>query len=420
MSACFCEKIWSFFCLLLLSSLPPAMAQSVSLDVYLLIAQQNSPLLHEYRNNVRSLSLDSQLIRARYLPQINFTSTNYYPVTGKNFGYDEAITNGGQFSSLVGASKTFVGAENRNTQFRTISLGADSLRNATSISEQDLTRTVTAQYLTTYGDQQLLFANEAISKLLQNENIILETLTRNNVYRQTDYLTFLVTLKQQELQLKQLRIKYQTDFATLNYLCGIIDTASASKTLQLPQMEVSLFEDALQSAFFRRYAVDSLLLVNEAQLISLAYRPALTLTADAGYNAVAIRNVYRNFGLSGGIGVTFPIFNGGRKKLNLQKISLREDTRQAYYSFFKKQYSQQITSLLQQLASTEALNSDIETQITYTEGLINVNEKLLQTGDARIADLVIAINNFLTAQNLKTQNEISRLQIINQVNYWNR
>jgi hypothetical protein len=45
---------------------------------------------------------------------------------------------------------------------------------------------------------------------------------------------------------------------------------------------------------------------------------------------------------------------------------------------------------------------------------------LLETGDARIADLVIALNNYLTAKNLLTQNTVSRLQIINQINYWNR
>jgi len=30
------------------------------------------------------------------------------------------------------------------------------------------------------------------------------------------------------------------------------------------------------------------------------------------------------------------------------------------------------------------------------------------------------VNNYLAAKNLLTQNNISRMQIINQLNYWNR
>jgi S1-C subfamily serine protease len=44
----------------------------------------------------------------------------------------------------------------------------------------------------------------------------------------------------------------------------------------------------------------------------------------------------------------------------------------------------------------------------------------LVTGDVRIADYIIAIGNYLNAKNIITQNTINKLQIINQVNYWNR
>jgi hypothetical protein len=43
----------------------------------------------------------------------------------------------------------------------------------------------------------------------------------------------------------------------------------------------------------------------------------------------------------------------------------------------------------------------------------------MATGDARIADYVIAINNYLNAKNIITQNTINKLQLISQINYWN-
>jgi hypothetical protein len=62
----------------------------------------------------------------------------------------------------------------------------------------------------------------------------------------------------------------------------------------------------------------------------------------------------------------------------------------------------------------------IDDQIKYSESLIKVDTQLLQTGDVKIADLILAINNYLTVKNLKTQTTISKLQLVNQLNYWNR
>ena len=97
-----------------------------------------------------------------------------------------------------------------------------------------------------------------------------------------------------------------------------------------------------------------------------------------------------------------------------------ERTRQAYKSYFTRQYEQQIILLSNQLKGIEELINEINDQIRYSEGLIHAQMQLLVTGDVRIADLVISLNNYLTAKNLLNQNNVSRWQIINQINYWNR
>jgi outer membrane protein TolC len=129
---------------------------------------------------------------------------------------------------------------------------------------------------------------------------------------------------------------------------------------------------------------------------------------------------YKNFGTGFGLDLTVPIYDGKQRRLQYSKLDIAERTRKGYRSFYQSQYEQQTAQLQQQLESTEALISDINDQIRYSEGLIQVNAKLLATGDAKIADLVIAMSNYLTAKNLLTQNKVNRLQIINQMNYWNR
>jgi DNA polymerase III psi subunit len=84
------------------------------------------------------------------------------------------------------------------------------------------------------------------------------------------------------------------------------------------------------------------------------------------------------------------------------------------------QYRQQLAQLRQQLYLTDRMVNKINRQIEYSHTLIIANGKLLETGDITMKDYVTAINNYLSAQNLLTQNNISRMRIINQINYWNR
>ncbi|MGN6637623.1 MAG: hypothetical protein ACTHJ8_01835, partial [Mucilaginibacter sp.] len=108
------------------------------------------------------------------------------------------------------------------------------------------------------------------------------------------------------------------------------------------------------------------------------------------------------------------------RKLLHKQIQLQEESRQYYKFFYTRQYKQQIDQLNQQIDETEKLFSQINEQIKYDETLIKVDTQLMQTGDLKISDLILAINNYLTVKNLFTQTTINRLQLINQLNYWNK
>jgi outer membrane protein TolC len=395
-----------------------ARGQGTSLDFYVGRALENSPLLNDYRNQALSGQLDSQLIRASYLPQVTGSSINTYAPVIKGYGYDQAITNGGNFTTVVGASKSFVGKNHLNAQYETIRLLNQGLNNTARISEQDLKKNVTAQYITTYGDLQQLKFNRDVYALLQKEETLLKDLTQRNVYRQTDYLAFLVTLKQEGLLLQQLEIQFRNDHGMLNYLCGIVDTTASP--LDDPGIRLQTLPDISGSVFFRQFHLDSLKLRNDRSLIDFSYKPKLSVSADGGYSSSLAYQAYKNFGVSMGVTVTVPIYDGHQRKLQYSKLDIQERTRSGYKNFFTNQYNQQIAQLTQQLKATEDLIGQINDQVRYSEALIDVNGKLLGTGDAKIADYILALSNYLNAKNLLTQNNITRLQIINQINYWNR
>jgi outer membrane protein TolC len=393
-------------------------AQNNNLQYYLARALNNSPLLKDYQNQVLSNQLDSQRILAGYRPQVTGSSINMYsPVIG-GYGYDLAISNGGNFTTVVGVDKTWVSKKNLSTQFGAINLQNQAINNNSRISEQELKRTIVGQYITAFGDMLQLDFNKSVHELLQKEEGILKELTQKNIYRQADYLSFLVTLQQQTIQYKQLQIQFKYDYAALNYLSGIQDTSTS--LLEDPQIELVHLPELTHSVFLRQFAIDSLKLTNNKEILEYNYKPKAHLFADAGYSSSLAFQPYKNFGTSFGFSVTVPIYDGHVKRLLSSKIDIAERTRTAYQSFFTSQYQQQIAQLTQQLIATEELISQIKDQIRYSESLINVNGKLLETGDVRIADYIIALGNYLNAKNMLTQNNIMRLQIINQINYWNR
>jgi outer membrane protein TolC len=394
-------------------------AQSAtSLDYYIDQALQNSPLLKDYQNQVLTGQVDSQLIKAGYRPQVTGSSVNLWAPNYKGWGYDQAISNGGNFTTVVAVNQTLVGQKHLDAEYETIRLQNQGISNTSKVSEQDLKKSVIAQYITTYGDEQQLGFNREVYALLQREEALLKDLTEKNVYRQTDYLAFLVTLKQEGLLLRQLDIQFRNDHGTLNYLCGIVDTTAT--LLNDPGVQLQSLPDIGNSVFFRQFHLDSLKLRNSRSLIDYNYRPKASLYADGGFSSSFAYQGYKNFGVSFGVTVTMPIYDGHQRKMQYSKLDITERTRLGYKDFFTRQYSQQIAQLRQQLEATEDLIGQINDQVRYSQALIDVNGKLLGTGDAKISDYIIALGNYLNAKNLLTQNNITRLQIINQINYWNR
>ena len=231
-------------------------SQERSLDYYIQSGIENSPLLKDLKNQQRANLIDSMRILAGYLPQVNAVSSNNYAPSIGGWGYDGAITNGSNFSQLITVSKLLVSKENLKNQHEAIQLLNESLKTSGKISEQDLRKTITAQYISAYGNYQQYNFNKEVLQLFKKEQNILKNLAEKGIYRQTDYLSFLVTMQQQEIQIAQYKNSFQNDFSTLNYLCGINDTVAIP--LKKPEIYLSVLPDVENSIFYQQFLNDSL------------------------------------------------------------------------------------------------------------------------------------------------------------------
>lgn len=391
-------------------------AQNKDLNYFINQSLTNNPKFSEFQNLISSNKLDSALIVAGNKFQVTGNGNAYYSPVINGFGYDAAITNGQQLSALVAVNKQIYNKRNLNLQYQSLQLQNDSLANSSAIYNQDIKKAIITQYIITYGDQLQLNFNDTLINLLNREEELLKNLTQNNVYKQADYLSFLVTAQQQQLTRNQLMVQYKNNYATLNYLAGIIDTVT--QTLSVPNIQLQGNYDVENLPFFFNYKIDSLRIENERLIAEVRYRPKVNLFADAGYQSSFILTPYKNFGYNFGINLTIPIYDGHQKKLQYSKLDIEERTRQKNQDFFYNQYHQQILQLQQQLNDLENLAGPVNKQIDYLQTLINVDGKLLETGDIRITDYVLALNNYITAKNLVVQNQIGKYLVIQQLNYW--
>lgn len=404
---------------LILFFLPPSLqAQERNLDFYINVALQNAPAFRDLRNQAELNRQDSMLFRAALRPQVSAgTAANLAP-NFRGFGYDPALSNGGFLNAIVSVSQPiFVPKQNLAAQFKALDVQNESLQNKARLTEQDIRRSIGVQYITAYGTLQQLDFNRETLELLRREDAVYKRLTEQNIYRQTDYLTFLTSLRQQETTVRQLEIQYQNEFATLNYLSGLTDTTT--ERLPNPDLRFPVLPPVGSTVFYRQFTLDSLQIRANDQLIDLAYRPTVNLYSDAGFNSSFASQGWKNVGFSIGIGATVLLYDGQQRRLRHEKTALLENTRQGYRDFFLRQYQQEISQAQQQLSALDQLDASVQAQLQIAHTLIEANGRLLRTGDARVVDYLVAISSQLNAQNQLALNHINRLQILNQLQFRN-
>ncbi|MFE3848668.1 TolC family protein [Flavobacterium sp. LB3P45] len=391
-------------------------SQEKDLSYFITKAQNNSPLLKDYSNQIKSATLDSLLNRAVYKPQVTGNlNVNYAPLIS-GFGYDTALSNGQSVAGLVGVNQKIIGKNRINSQSDSFQLIKERLVLNQKIASKDLNKTIITQYILASASSEQITFNQKISNLLKKETSILKKLTQNAIYKQMDYLIFSATVKQQDLVLLQLKQQYQNNLALLNYLAGETDTTFIN--LKKPEITLKNSRSSEKIVFLKQFEVDSLKLQNQNKFIDYSYKPSLSLLGDAGYNSSFAYQAYKNFGFSVGLGLSIPIYDGNQRTLQHQKNDAALATNLAYKSNFNKQYQQQLLMLNLNLKQSAAVENQLQSQLLIADALIEANKKLLLTGDAQITEYIIAVGNLIAIKNAISLNNSNKLQIINEINYW--
>lgn len=392
-------------------------SQKREVNFFIEKALLNAALLDDLNNQSSSLSIDSLLYKANLKPQLKaIVFANYAPVIN-NFGYDTAISNGQNGSAVVSFSQRIFGKSQKNNQLAAITLLKDKVDINKKITKNDIVKAIRLQYIVAFSDNNQFLNLQKQFGLLNTELEILKKFTQKSIYKQTDYLLFLSTVKQQELILLQMKYQFENDLGVLNYLSGTNEKSAI--VLTQPEMELKPLIAPGSSIYNQQFEIDSLSIQNQKENIANNYKPSVLLLADAGYNSTLIGQSYKNFGNSVGFNLSIPIYDGNQRKLQTTKNELALETNTAYKKQFERQFKQQQEQLVLKLSQNEMINDQLQIQLKINTTLLEAFNKLLVTGNASIPDFVISLGNSLSIANAIAQNNVERLVLINELNYWN-
>ncbi len=404
-----------FIVLLCIAGLHIVFGQAVTLDSYLNISAQSSPLLKEYDNAISINRIDSLILHKTFGPQVNAVSNDFYAPVANGWGYDEIATNIDQFEALISVTKDLSGKSSLKNQSAAFGLENTSLTYQRKQVLNEISKTVADQYIAAYAALLEWKFNDSLLTLMHKEDEVFKKLTESNIYLQTDYLSFIITVQQQQFLVSKSKIMYSDAISSLNYLCGIHDTSFVS--ISDPQLEWNLAPDFSETIYQKQLQIDSLLILNSDRQIDLNYRPKVDVYADAGYLSTFQFEGYKNFGASIGLNVTIPLYDGGQRNLEHNKTNIQLIEIQERSDFLERQYRQQRDQLRQQYLANEQLRIQVQTQLDYMHALIEANTKLLSTGDLLVTNLLYMLNNYKTIQYEFIRIDIIKYQLINQLNY---
>lgn len=404
-----------------------------NLSYYIIAARQNSPLINDNKNQSKANQLDAERLKALYTkPQIGVTANYLFsPIisTDNNktsfelnsngatnyFGYDFASTNGGTYQALLNVTQPLFNGQRYKTASEQLTVTSQINQNNSKLTEHDIEKIVTDQYILCLQDNKQTAYAEAMVKLLADQKDVLKKLVESSIYKQSD-LTLLNIEHQNFLaQLTTFKANYRRDLMDLNILCGINDTALE----QLQSIDLALNNTVSNSMFLEKYHLDSMNLVAQQKAFELKYKPQLNLFANTGLNAVYAPTIPNRFGISAGLSFTYNFFDGNQKAINQNKTEVLEQSVSFYKSNFITQNTIRKSKILTELQSYTDRISIADQQLKDYDVLLNSYKKEIISGQLSIINYTMVLKSMATVQRDYTLLFSQKQSLINAYNYWN-
>jgi outer membrane protein TolC len=391
-------------------------AQQKNIEYYLEALKSNHPATMDFENQAKLSELDNMKIKAESkLPAVFATANIMKAPLINGVGYDEAITNGALYSTLINAEESILNPVYKFETKKNI-LQASHLRFQGKLSSREIEKQVIDQYIQCYTGQLLLSSAKDLRVLMQEQFNMGNVLAKSGILKASDILLLEIEMGNEDLKITELQLQFSKNLSDLNSLCGLTDTLEAN----LSSIDLSIApNDSTGINFNYQFTIDSLMAENNLAISQQKYKPQLSAFANLGINAVDPANIPSNLGFSAGIDFKVNIYDGKQKKINWQQTQIQLENIDNYKRYFTSQRMQSRQNLLKQVEFVKKEMKIAEEQLDKYKSLLNIYRKGIANGDISVIDYLTVVNTYRKTNddyiNFNQQIQTN----INAYNYWN-
>ena len=432
-------------------------AQNNSLNYFLDSAEKNNPSLLENQNLQQIQDLQNKLIKVQNNSfQVDVTSevmvAPYFNNNGKfidvttnpspnAYGYAEPVSNGALYSAQLNVTKNiFNRARVQNLLFQN-KLKNQSLQLSAEEIKHQLQKNIITAYIQVYHFQLKEKLYQVIISDLENRLKVVEVLVKKGILMQSDYLLLKLTIENKKLELQQTKADLLANYLQLDNASGI--EADTIRELSPPDIRLNVYatnraadsvsnynlkvndsimrssnaknnvlaarRETLPYHYQQKYRVDSLKIAAEEKVFENKYKPKLSAYGNTGLNAVEVSRIPHNVGVSAGVKLTVPIYDGGQKKIKELENKLKYENLENYRKNKRIVRNNTLQSLQEQLISIKKSIHLINDQLKKQTDILEIYKGKMVQGQVSIIDYLNVVQDY--KMNLET-----RLQM--QTNLW--
>ena len=390
-----------------------------TLDRCLSLARAQNPRMRSAENAIRTAELSHAELSTTKLPQIKLGASSIYAPSSGSFGYDPALSNGGQVAGQLMVQQSLYDGGIRGLKSDQLSIDIDRLTKEKRITERDLVFSVKQAFVETLRSEKEIVLQEESARQLKDYLDIVRHLSKVGSAAYTDVL-------KTELQLSNAQLSYQRateEFSvakyslaeligmpldtTFNIVGSLNDTTNtgidSSLLNTIPDGESNL-EMSAASLAIKRSLLDVELTQHENYPTVLFMGDAGLLTSGDNLRLPRDERVSM-FGFSFGVALEIPLVNWGATDLRVQQKQLDADNLRLQSELLQRSITTESRKTrLQILKQRERLHS-------IQNNLKSAEDNFLLTKSKYAGGGTLSLE-VLSAQQLLTDIKLSELQTL--------
>jgi outer membrane protein TolC len=423
------SKLNFFFLLFFLPVL--LIAQKKDISYFIEEGLKNNPAIAENYNLQQFFKIQNDIITAQNKrPQVNFTGDYLFAPfffnngrvisitpnpSPKAYGYNAGITNGGLYAAQLNAAVPLFNTALIKPLYQQNKIQGDISAYSRKQLEQDLKKSIIDQYIFTFQFQQQTTYLQKIIDQLETRKPYVAAMIKQGLLQQNDYLLLDIQQTTSRNDLLQLQYAYTNGLAILKNLAAVSDTAF----FNLADPVIVLQPAPAEFYYVQKFRLDSLNLAAQQNVFNIKYKTQVSAFASSGINAVDINNLHHNIGLSAGLHVAVPIYDGKQKKLNERQNEVLLTNLQAYKTNAALLQQNNIRNSQQQILQWQQTISLLDEQIKKQELLVDIIKDKVVKGQVTVMDYINALQDYAITQKSRAIAVTNVLLYTNQYNYYN-